>query len=284
MEITRRGLRNYLGKYLGIQADLNIWWTPDLPVVYVANPKAGCSTIAHSLKSAQAEAYARVGRTYTRVSSPHTEDDCLRSRGLAPSRCRDRYLFAVVRNPFARALSGYLDKAFHLDHREFRELRHLQTVSFEAFLRAVAAYDRNLLDDHFRAQHINLHYPNLDYDAIFYLENPAPIACFLEKIAPDFKFERFSPHARGALDKLAEHYNPTTLDLVREIYAKDFELFGYSRDLEDALLAPGAMIADGRVQEGAGELPLRDLQRPSRATRILENTLRMRWLVERHLI
>ncbi|MFA5898549.1 MAG: sulfotransferase family 2 domain-containing protein [Hyphomicrobium sp.] len=283
MRVSRRGLRNYLGRYIGIQADLNIWWTPGLPVVYVANPKAGCSSIQHSLKAAQADAYARVGRVCNRVSDPHTDDDCLRSKGLSPSRCRDRTLFAVVRNPFARALSGYLDKAFHLDHREFRELRHLKTVSFEAFLRAVAAYDRHLLDDHFRPQHINLHYPALDYDSIFYLEHPAPIGCFLEKIAPDFKFERFSPHARGALEKLSEYYNPTTFDLVREIYAEDFDLFGYSRNLEDALLAPGVVITDGRVQM-ADDPQQPDLVRPLRDTRILERTLRMRWLIERRFI
>jgi hypothetical protein len=59
MKHRRRQLRNLIGRYVGVQADMQIWWPPEIPVVYIGNPKAGCSTIKQSLKTAQADAYAR---------------------------------------------------------------------------------------------------------------------------------------------------------------------------------------------------------------------------------
>ena len=234
MRHLRRQLRNFAGRAIGIQPDMQIWWTPELPVIYVAVPKAGCSTIKQSLKTAQGEAYARSGRDFVRNADPHGDDDCLRRKGLAAEACRDRYLFTCVRNPFARALSAYLDKVVPTDRRAFPELPDGGSLSFEDFLRAVATYRPYQLDDHFRPQHINLNYPRIAYDAIYFLEAPAALAEVVGNVAPGFRLERYAPHARGAVEKLRTHYNGTTEGLVREIYAIDFEAFGYSRRLEDA--------------------------------------------------
>lgn len=285
MRRIRRNVRNHLGRLIGIQGDMQIWWPPEMPILYVNNAKAGCSSIKQSLKAAQASAYTRAGRTFDRVLDPHTDDDCLRCTGLRPSRCRDRYLFSCVRNPFTRALSAYLDKVKPADYRAYSQLRNVPSMSFDGFLRALAAYEPVHLDGHFRPQHINLNYPRVGYDAVFFLENPAAISGFLAQIVPEFKFEHFAPHARGASGKLAAHYSPTTVQLVREIYAKDFEAFGYSRNLQDALRAPGHMMAEhALLSAGAMPPPPPSPSRPSRSTRTLENTLRCRWLIERRLI
>ncbi len=111
MRFNRRWLRNFVGHLIGVQGDLQVWWTPGLPLVYIANPKSGCSTIKHSLKEAQADAYARSGRYFRRIANePHFGDDCLQQEWLAPHACRERYVISCVRNPFTRALSGFLDK------------------------------------------------------------------------------------------------------------------------------------------------------------------------------
>jgi len=285
MAQIRRRIRNYLLDFIGVQGNMQIWWTPEMPVLYVGNPKAGCSSIKQSLKAAQADAYVRGGRNFTRVSSPHTDDDCLRRKGLLPRRCRERHIFSCVRNPYTRTLSGFLDKAARGDHLRYPELRRLRSITFENFLRAVADHDPLLLDVHFRPQHVNLNYPNVGYDAIFYLENSAPMASFLEGIIPHFELKRFSPHARGAQEKLAAHYDATTIDLVRRIYASDFERFFYSRDIADALQAPGCMIREGALLSSAADRPSPPAPaRAERDTRTLENTLRCRWLTERGLL
>jgi hypothetical protein len=285
IRVTRRKLRNYLGRLVGIQADMHVWWTPELPLIYVSNSKSGCSTIKQSLKTAQAEKYAREGRPFVRHESPHADDECMRRSGLTPARCRDRYLFSCVRNPFARVLSAYLDKVETGELVPYARLRGPRPTSFEGFLREIATFEPIQLNDHFRPQRINLNYPKVAYDAVFFLENPRAITLVLEQITPGFRLERYAPHARGAAEKLAAHYNSATIELVREIYAEDFESFGYSRDLDDALLAPGALICGHELLPSGAEVTRRtDPARPERDTTTLEHTLRMRWLVERRLI
>jgi hypothetical protein len=264
---------------------MDIWWTPDLPLIYVGNPKAGCSTIKQSLKAAQADLYARQNRVFHREESPHEDDACLRRGGLVPADCRGRYLFTCVRNPFVRVLSAYLDKVESQEKRSYAELRDMGEPSFKAFLRAIALYPPSRLDDHFRPQHINLNHANIAYDAVFFLENANAIGSYLADIVPGFTLNRFSPHARGAAQKLSAYYDATTIALVRQIYAKDFEAFGYSLDVEKALQSPGAMIADGTIipnrPQRAAPIDPRLARRNGKA---LEKTLRCKWLIERRLI
>jgi hypothetical protein len=285
MRHTRKYLRIFAGQFVGVQPDMHIWWTPKLPIVHVANSKAGCSTINQSLKSAQASAYEQAGLAYRRDPSAHVADDCLHDRGLSPVSCRERYLISSVRNPFARLLSAYLDKVLRDDRRLYNEVRHLQNVSFIDFLRALKAFKPNRMDRHFRPQHLNLNYPKIAYDAIFYLENPAALSDFVARIDPHFKLERFAPHASNAAEKLAKHYDATAVQLVCEIFARDFELFGYSRHIDDALAAPAAMIAGGRLIPHGAPLPRPSPQpRLGHTSRTWHTTLRFRRLMERRLI
>ena len=285
MRHVRKYFRILAGQLIGVQPDMHIWWTPHLPIVHVANSKAGCSTINQSLKTAQASAYSSAGVDYSRHTSAHVSDDCLRERGLTPDTCQQRYLISSVRNPFARALSAYLDKVDGDDHRLHNEVRHLRTVSFVDFLQALRNFRPQLMDRHFRPQHLNLNYPKISYDAIFYLENPTAIAGYVSQIVPGFKIDRFSPHARGALEKLEKYYDATTLQYVREIFAEDFDAFGYSRRIEDALSPPGSMIADGKILPLDSSLPAlpSELRHP-RQPGTFETTLRYQRLIEARLI
>lgn len=285
MRDTRRRFRIFLGQFVGVQGDLQIWWTPQIPVVYIGNPKAGCSTIKHSLKEAQADAYDSVGRTYARTRKPHVGDDCLRRDGLLPADSRERYLITCVRNPFTRALSAYLDKVQPIDGINYPELHNRKISCFEDYLRALTDANPKQLNSHFRAQHYNLDFPNIAYDAIFYLENLLPMTNYVSQIYPKFQLEKFAPHSRSAAEKLRTHYSKSAIRLVRTLYAQDFELFGYSDELEDAGLAPGKMIAEDRVvpHEAAAE-PLPSSPRQATSGNAFETTLRYRRLIDLRLI
>jgi hypothetical protein len=281
----RRWIRNALGQWVGVQGDLQIWWTPEIPIVYLSNPKAGCSTIKHSLKAAQADAYRRSGRDFERTDDPHIGDDCLRKDWLPPRACRQRYVISCVRNPFTRTLSGFLDKVTHPTTPVLREFGYRRIDDFETYLHIIAKLEARDMNGHFRAQNVNLDYPRIAYDAIFYLENLAPLTRFLLQVCPGFKLERNAPHARGANSKLREYYTDRTVDLVREIFARDFELFGYSDRLDDYEIAPGEMITEhglAPMQATALELPTR----PHHATpgMAFEKALRFRRLIDMRLI
>ncbi len=69
--------------------------------------------------------------------------------------------------------------------------------------------------------------------------------------------------------------------MVREIFAQDFELFGYSDDLADVSAAPGELItSDGLVPAGTGTGDLPERPRLTTPGHRLETTLRYRRLID----
>jgi hypothetical protein len=149
-------------------------------------------------------------------------------------------------------LSGYLDKFPRKNFRHYPELRNRKVDGFEEHLLAIAEFSAKRLNFHLRPQHINLDFPSIDYDAIFYLEDLSALSRFFSEISPELSLERSAPHARSARTKLQDHYTPAAIELVQHIYARDFSLFGYSTNLEDVDVVPGACIVGQRIV-GSGE-------------------------------
>lgn len=284
MRGTRRKLRNFVADIAGVP-DVQICWTPQIPIMYINNPKAGCSTIKHSLKLAQAEEYIRTERKFERIEDPHVRDDCLRTRGLRVSEAGQRFLIACVRNPYTRALSGYLDKLQGWGQNYHRKHRLYRATSFEDFLVDVAKRQPKTVDDHFRPQHINLCFPDITYDAIFYLEDLSPLSWFLSQLSPNFCLETYAPHARSAASKLRNHYSNRVIQLVQGIYDEDFSYFSYSRSLDDAVIAPGAFIAGRRVVSNGEEISYM-LSRPQndQPCKAIMSALFFRKLIDMRLI
>jgi len=247
MKPSKRILRNVISDAMGVNAANKLVWAPDLPIVYVDNPKCGSTTIKNTLKHAQANLFEARGCKYRLRDDPHKADDCLRQRGLRLNDCRHRYVISCVRNPFTRALSGFLDKVATRDPRYFPELRSRPVETFEEHLLALAEYPAKRLNFHFRPQFLNLDFPNLIYDAVFYLEHLAVFSDFCRKVAPQLTLETYAPHARASRSKLHEHYSERAVDIVRSIYAEDFRLFGYNTDLEETDRLPGLCIIANRI-------------------------------------
>jgi len=232
---------------MGVAGDQKVMWTPGPPIVYIGNPKCGSTTIKHSLKQMQAAEYIRAGIAFERSERPHQGDECLKSQGLRPSACSHRFVFSCVRNPFTRALSGYLDKVAPRNRIPYPELRNRSVENFEQHLLAIADYRPKGLNFHFRPQHINLDFPNINYDAIFYLENLSAISRFFAEMSPKITLETSAPHSRSAISKLRNHYTDRAVKLVQGIYAQDFSVFGYGSNLDDASVSPGECIVGGRI-------------------------------------
>lgn len=273
----RRWIRSWVAHAFGVQGDLQICWAPELPIIYISNAKAGCSTIKNSLKHAQANFYARNNlRGFRRDTDPHVSDDCLRSRGLPIESCRARYVISSVRNPYARALSGYLDMIEGRHVGQYPELGSKSSASFEDHLHALASRQPRILNVHFRPQYLNIGAPHILFDAIFFLESIAAMTAVLAGPLGEFSLQTFAPHSRRAGSRLMSYYSRRTVELVRQIYARDFELFNYSTDISEASTAPGAYLGlRGVVRDGA-----QPLTEPAAGISALIPTVRFQRLIE----
>jgi len=285
MNNPRRWLRNIASDFFRVQGNMDIVWTPQIPVIYVSNPKSGCSTIKHTLKEAEARGYEKSGDGFKRSESPHVVDDCLRRAGLRASNCCQRFVISCVRNPYARALSCYLDKIKTRCPRTLSALRNRNVESFEEYLFELLRLNPRDMNPHFRPQCINLNFPNIAYDRIFFLENTSPLNKFLARVSPNLRLETRAPHARSAIDRIRSYYTDRSVEAVQRIYANDFLSFGYSKNLSDADVRPGEFIANNRLVSAGELLPNeRSRARDAAPCKTFQATLRYRRIIELKLI
>lgn len=216
--------------------------------VYVETPKVGCTTVKASIQQAEGVT-GRAGAGHQQV---HDKD---RSPLLSPSddfrlflaylRAPDVLRFTFVRNPYSRLLSGYLQKislcsgTLEREGRSGRcrklKLPEHDEVSFGEFVRAVVSRSPHLLDMHWRPQ-ILLTLPDLiDYSFVGRFER---FAADLSQVWDRLGIDRGmtvarQEHRTETEERLQEYYTPEIQSIVYSAYARDFETFGYARDLPE---------------------------------------------------
>lgn len=137
------------------------------------------------------------------------------------------FKFTVVRDPFSRTLSAYLDKI------ERRALRAGKQSSFGDFLNALDKERYLFSNAHWAPQSALMLIPVEQFDYIGKVENlSADLAYIKQRIRPETAepVTSMKANATGAKDKLIEYYSPELIQKVRDIYRQDFEVFGYSMD------------------------------------------------------
>lgn len=146
---------------------------------------------------------------------------------------RRAFIFTVVRNPYARTLSAFLDKfqedARHLD-RFGRRVAALDggEVSFRGFCRYLAAGGEVENAHWMRQTRLTGIADRIDF--VGRVETLEPdlrrILARLET-AQDAPILRAGPPPTGAATRLREHYDDETRRIVETVYAADFAAFGY---------------------------------------------------------
>jgi len=198
--------------------------------IYMRIPKAANSTILNALLARFPEPgldpadleKAKVRATHFRNLGP---GDLLRLSGF--------FVFTVVRNPYGRVLSAYLDKFREGDkHRaEYGERVASHDggqVSFRAFCRYLAdggeaenahwMQQTRLLALADRIDHVGrVESLDADLEAIF---------ARIGGTVPD-TVSRAGPPATAADTRLAEYYDDECTALVERVYAEDFARLGY---------------------------------------------------------
>lgn len=231
------------------QVDQQLHFADGLPVTYVQNYKAGCTSIKFSL-------------LLSMLPSERISDSALHWRGEGPfarllSACAPeeirtivgRPIFTMVRNPFLRILSGYLDKArlSQPQGRAFYGRYFLRSppdepIGFVHFLRCVASDHPRACNPHFAPQYVNTVVHHIDYDFLGSVEDIDAMAAFLRGHGIDLEPWRY--HATGAAGLVEAHFTAEAEGLVEEIFAEDFRLFGYPRGLARAHEPP---VSEGRA-------------------------------------
>lgn len=229
-------------------------YVPHSGVVYVVNAKVACSTIKKSLwlwsdERSGSKTYS--GNPHDRPSSPLcTNLEQIDRSGL------DDFLeskfFTVVRNPYVRILSAYLDKVASRPRdaavwfpfaRRFRLAGDAQ-LSFNEFLRLVVTEDPSLLDPHFAPQYVNCFQGLIGCDFVGRLEEMERVQEFLAGVG--VQVANHTPHVTKATELVERYYGKEEIDLVGGFYGRDFETYGYS--LDPKVLPPISTVREPAVK------------------------------------
>jgi len=194
-------------------------YSPLEPFFYNRIPKAANTTITQVLFE----------HTRFRPHQPrrdHPKYQFLRPLGLSNSEVerleREAWVFTVVRDPYSRVLSAYLDKVGRQRHQGRR------------FLAWAARHGGLFLDMHWAPQADILCLPLERFDFIGRVESlDRDLGHILQHL---YSVEPGSPAVQagtstGASARLDEAYGREERQIVNRLYGRDFDLFGYDRRL-----------------------------------------------------
>lgn len=221
-------------------------YAPALNLVYLNNPKCACTTVKHALWMASDALGGKttfVDNVHDRKADPFAKN-VFRLSARQRENLKQATVFSVVRNPFARALSAYVDKVANdplvwpgfMKRFGLKPTVGKKELSFVDFLGLIAVAHDDLLDGHFRPQYRNLLLPLAAPVFVGSVENMVPLEAFLKLHGIPFRDERMN--ATRAFEKLGAIYDNRAAAAVRMRYADDFEAFGYSTELQDVTARP----------------------------------------------
>lgn len=233
------------GKAYDFQPLPTIFFGHRKPLAYVLNPKVA-STISQNFIF-----YVNHGYRYfdpyrlwdSRFATLGMEGTEIRADVLRLYFELGPELFSIVRDPLRRFISAFLSKVFTDEDRTYHEFRDALTSmagidlspeadpaeSCLAFAHWVASQESpQELDRHFRPQYLNLAIGSrFSIDTILHLEDQDALHAHFAKWVGEEKARwflslRFNKHTRF---KASDCMSDELTNLVRKIYAKDYELF-----------------------------------------------------------
>lgn len=202
--------------------------------VYVKNDKVASSFITRSLTASEKRADG------ARYRSPFL--DRRRSPLLTPAELTrsqwetaraEYFIFTFARNPFSRILSCYLDRIVGRDESYYVLQKRIGfgagvEPTFGEFLEMLGQPGVLDLDTHWKPQHVNIASEYYDYRFIGHFEHFGDeFEALLRWIyGPKMKFGQVR-RGTSATSRLDDYYEAETTRRVADLYAADFELFGY---------------------------------------------------------
>lgn len=209
--------------------------------LYFEIPKAGCSSIKRTLQLL--ELPSRTVPPFDVHNKALSPLKGALSSGLSfPEIFQSPRLFrfALVRNPYCRALSCYLDKivanaAERQWHQRLLGFTQKEPISFREFLLAIHRIDDRSRDMHWRSQAALINDRRVHYHYLGVFERfRSDLAYALKQIGCDRAAEMIQDlraHRTDAARRLEEFFGDAELSLAQQIYRSDFLRYGYSFEL-----------------------------------------------------
>nr|WP_306267599.1 sulfotransferase family 2 domain-containing protein [Pararhizobium sp. IMCC3301] len=156
------------------------------------------------------------------------------------ARLNDFWFFVVVRNPYSRTLSAFLQKFANEENRQQYGDFPLNPDGFRDFVRWLdnGGMAKN---SHWDLQQKQMCFEASDYDTVIRFENyNAEMRAFLERsgvpasrIYLDDSAAKGTHHKTGASDRLRQFYDAETQSIVQRRFMNDFLSLGYDPDRLD---------------------------------------------------
>ena len=239
MDVAMR--MDWVGRYLkaaDVWGRKGVHLCSDLNLAYIETPKCASTTIKAILlrrmgvssdEILQSELHLEFARFFPPVDRLPIYDQQAKF-----DRCHA--VFSVVRNPYERLLSGYADKIYRNSPSRTQRLMVLGLnpnldVDFNAFVTAILAHDPATLDTHWRPQHLLVRPDLVPYSHILRFESLDQQLLEMFRGLPDSVGQVNKPvrrrnHTGSSLSGM-KHLTDTDKEMIKKVYRKDFELFGY---------------------------------------------------------
>lgn len=221
---------------------------PGQSLTYGQNPKAACTSIEKTLWQAHTP-----GRVPGNVHVPLAQTPFVTIAEATPADI-DSLLastfFSVVRNPYVRLLSAYIEKTKPKSWPAISRRVGFSpdvTPGIADLLESLLNRDVELTDKHFRPQHVVLVDGITPLDYLGHLERIEDVRSFLA--GHGMALQHFAPHATDAANRISEYLGPREIAAAQRYYQRDFELFGYDDD--PTVLGPvraPAPLSSGRAK------------------------------------
>ena len=139
------------------------------------------------------------------------------------------FKFAVVRNPFSRLLSFYLN----VRRQSYSKAIGGSTdMDFDTFVNYVTLQTTEEMDPHWRVQYYNIFCDVIQYDHFARFENlEDELRTIMARYSSQPEIRSVHKDQSNAGKKIAAYYTAEIAKKVRDKYAIDFEFFGYPATL-----------------------------------------------------
>jgi hypothetical protein len=213
---------------------------------YIRVPKAANSTVAVNLDYY----FPCSGPQKKKIKSPKDAKDSFRElKEIGVKTCKNlmnnHFIFTIVRNPYERVLSAYLDK---MRKRRFKNLYRDEIIKYDKNGKVnFKSFCRFLSNGGYKE---NPHWmPQFWFCKVFGLSN-VDFVGKVEKLEEDFThivsnigsrsifdnlkkpvFESDTRHKTNAKNRKYKFYDSETMEIVKSVYSEDFGKFEYDLDL-----------------------------------------------------